>query len=212
VSRKDNQVVSDVTAKSFAGRRTPATIARAMNDHDTPLAHLLRHLDLERLDRDLFLGDPGRGEGALFGGFVAAQAVVAAGRTAAPRTLHPVHAYFLRPGRHGVPIRFAVDRVRDGRTYSTRAVVAHQSGEAIFTLAANFTELEEGIAHQTAMPQAPDPQGLPDWEDLRAQLLGDVSKRRPDGAVEVRVCDPDSPDPNVKLPAYRRVWLKPRGT
>jgi acyl-CoA thioesterase II len=184
----------------------------------TPLARLLRRLDVEQLDRDLFVGRPGKGEGALFGGFVAAQAVVAAGRTVsdptvAARCLHSLHGYFLRPGRHSVPIRFLVDRIRDGRTFSTRTVVAHQSGEAIFTLSANFTRPEDGIAHQEEpAPDAPAPDGLPDWEDLRAQLLGDPSKRRPDGPVEVRVCDPDSPDPNVKLPARRRVWLRPRGT
>ncbi len=178
----------------------------------TPLSRLLRRLDLEPLDRDLFLGHPGKGEGALFGGLVAAQAVIAAGRTAGARTLHSLHAYFLRPGRHGVPIRFLVDRIRDGRTFATRSVVAHQAGEAIFNLAANFTVAEEGMAHQEQrMPDAPDPEGLPDWEDLRAQLLGDPSKRRPDGAIEVRVCDPDSTDPDVKLPARRRVWVRPRG-
>jgi acyl-CoA thioesterase-2 len=161
----------------------------------------------------MFIGQSGKGEGALFGGFVAAQAVVAAGRTVVDRALHSLHGYFLRRGAHGVPIRFVVDRVRDGRTFSTRTVVAHQAGEPIFTLSANFTAPEEGIAHQDPMPPgAPDPHGLPDWEDLRAVLLGDPSKRRPDGPIEVRVCDPDSPDPAVQLPARRRVWLRPRGT
>lgn len=184
----------------------------------TPLGRLLRRLDVQQLDRDLFLGHPGKGEGALFGGFVAAQAVMAAGRTVTDRTvahrsLHSLHGYFLRPGRHSVPIRFLVDRIRDGRTFSTRSVVAHQSGEAIFNLSANFTAPEEGIAHQEQPPpDAPAPDGLLDWEDIRAQLLGDPSARRPDGPIEVRVCDPDSPDPNVKLPARRRVWLRPRGT
>jgi acyl-CoA thioesterase II len=178
----------------------------------TPLARLIRRLNVEQLDRDIFLGHPGRGEGALFGGMVAAQAVMAAGRTVTERTLHSLHGYFLRPGKHGVPIRFLVDRIRDGRTFATRSVVAHQSGEAIFNLSASFTKPEEGLAHQEGRaPEAPDPDGLPDWEDLRATLLGDPSKRRPDGPIEVRVCDPDSPDPNVRLPARRRVWIRPRG-
>jgi len=179
----------------------------------TPLARLIRRLNLEGLDHDLFLGHSGKGDGALFGGFVAAQAVVAAGRTVSDRALHSLHGYFLRPGRHGVPIRFLVDRIRDGRTFSTRSVVAHQAGEAIFNLSANFTKPEEGLAHQeTRMPDAPRPDGLLDWEDLRAQLLGDAGKRRADGPIEVRVCDPDSPEPGVKLPARRRVWMRPRGT
>jgi len=178
----------------------------------TPLARLLRRLDLAQLDHDLFLGHPGKGEGTLFGGLVAAQAVVAAGRTVSDRALHSLHGYFLRPGRHAVPIRFLVNRVRDGRTFATRTVVAHQAGEAIFTVSADFTRPEDGIAHQESVaPEAPEPDGLPDWEDLRAILLGDPSKRRPDGPVEVRVCDPDSPEPQVKLPARRRVWIRPRG-
>jgi acyl-CoA thioesterase-2 len=178
-----------------------------------PVDRLLRRLDLEAAGRDAFVGHPGRGQGALFGGFVAAQAVVAAGRTVADRPLDSLHAYFLRPGRHAQPIRYTVQRVRDGRSFSTRAVVARQADTAILTLSANFATREDGIAHQEeAPPNAPGPEGLPDWEDLRAALLGDPQKRRPDGPVEVRVCDPDSPDPAVRLPARRRVWLRPRGT
>jgi acyl-CoA thioesterase II len=180
-------------------------------DASGPLRRLLRRLDLERLDRDLFVGRSGRGEGALFGGFVAAQAVVAAGRTVAERNVHSLHGYFLRPGQHGVPIRYVVDRIRDGRTFATRRVVAHQTSEAIFNCAVSFTKPEAGISHQDRMPEAPPPDDLPDWEDLRAQLLGDPSKRRADGPLDVRVCDPDSPDPSVKLPARRRIWLRPRG-
>jgi acyl-CoA thioesterase-2 len=176
-----------------------------------PLARLVQRLDLEQPERDVFRGHPGRGEGTLFGGLVAAQAIVAAGRTVGDRTLHSLHAYFLRRGKHNVPIRFAVDRVRDGRTFATRSVVAQQGDEAIFILSANFTKAEGGLAHQDHMPDAPDPGGLPDWEDLRARLLGDPTQRRPDGPIEVRVCDPDSPEPNVILPARRRVWLRPRG-
>ena len=84
---------------------------------ESSLEELLRNLDLERLDADLFLGQPGAGEGRLFGGMVAAQCVVAAGRTVPEgRRLHSLHSYFLRPGRHDVPIRFVVDPIRDGRS------------------------------------------------------------------------------------------------
>ena len=175
-----------------------------------PLAGLLRRLNLTQHDDNLFVGLPGKGEGALFGGMVAAQSTVAAGRTVTDRALHSLHGYFLRPGRHGVPIHFSVDRIREGRTFSTRSVVARQEGEAIFNLSADFTRPEDGIAHQDPMPAAPDPSALPDWEDLRAQLLGGA--RRQDGPVEVRVCDPDSTEPGVKLAARRRVWMRPRGT
>jgi acyl-CoA thioesterase-2 len=182
------------------------------NSGNGPLAGLLRRLDLEGVEADVFLGHSGGGEGALFGGFVAAQAVVAAGRTVAERPLDSLHAYFLRPGRHATPIRYAVDRVRDGRSFSTRTVTAHQGAEIIFTMTANFAAPEDGIAHQEqAIPDAPAPESLPEWEDLRAHLLGGPQNRRPDGPIEVRVCDADSPNAAVKLPARRRVWLRPRG-
>ncbi len=175
-----------------------------------PLAALLDRLTgVESLDRDLYLGMPERGEGALFGGFVAAQTVMVAGRTVEDGALHSLHAYFLRPGRHDVPIRYVVDRIRDGRTFTTRRVVAHQGGEAIFNLSASFARPEPGISHQDPAPEAPPPDDLPDWEDARVRILGDPDKRRPDGPVEARLCDP--PHPERKLPARQRVWMRPRG-
>src|SRR5688572_33004288 len=94
------------------------------------LAGLIKLLDLEALDRDLFLGSPGKGDGRLFGGLVAAQCVMAAYRTVEAGNLHSLHAYFVRPGGHDKPIRYVVDRIRDGRTFTTRDVVAYQAGEA----------------------------------------------------------------------------------
>jgi acyl-CoA thioesterase-2 len=168
---------------------------------------LLTQLDLEKLDADLFLGDPGGGSGRLFGGMVAAQSVIAAGRTVPEdRQLHSLHGYFLRPGRHGVPIRFVVDRIRDGRSFTTRRVKAHQAGEAIFNLSASFAVPEEGISHQDAMPDAPDPETQPDWEDVRAEAIGDATARRFDSAVEVRVCDP----PDAHKEPRQRNWLRVR--
>ncbi len=181
--------------------------------HPDPLGQLVALLDLDPLDRDLFLGEPEPGSGgAMFGGFVASQAVMAVGRTVDEGShLHSLHAYFLRPGRHDLPIRYVVHRIRDGRTFTTRRVVAHQGGEAIFNLSASFARPEDGIAHQDEMPESPAPDGLPDWEDERVRITGDESQRRPDGPVEVRFVDPDSPDPGVKLPPWRRVWMRPRG-
>jgi acyl-CoA thioesterase-2 len=176
---------------------------------ESPLEVLLACLDLETLDADLFLGDPGPGQGRLFGGMVAAQSVIAAGRTVdAERGLHSLHAYFLRPGRHDAPIRFVVDRIRDGNTFTTRRVVAHQAGEAIFNLDASFARPEEGIAHQDAMPDAPPPESLPDWEEVRAEMLRDPSLARAKSPVEVRMCDPLTPDPS---PARQRNWMRVRG-
>ena len=177
-----------------------------------PQDELVALLGLEALDRDLFLGDPGRGEGRLFGGTVAAQSVMAASRTAPPeRELHSLHAYFLRPGSHDAPIRFVVDRIRDGRSFTTRRVKAHQGGEPIFNMSASFKVPESGIEHQSEMPEAPDPETVETWEDMRARLLGDESERRRESALEVRMVDPLSTEPAPDSRAQQRVWMRLRG-
>jgi acyl-CoA thioesterase-2 len=174
---------------------------------ESPLDELLRNLDLESLDADLYLGHPGAGSGRLFGGMVAAQSVVAAGRTVEPRRrLHSLHAYFLRPGRHDAPLRFSVDRIRDGRTFTTRRVKVFQAGEAIFNLSASFCLPEEGIAHQDPAPQVPGPEGLEDWEVLRARVQ--PLAPRFESPVEVRMIDPWTDAPS---PARQRNWMRVRG-
>jgi acyl-CoA thioesterase-2 len=178
----------------------------------TPLDRLLAQLELDRLDRDLFLGDPGKGESRLFGGLVAAQSVVAAYRTVGEGEIHSLHAYFLRPGRHGVPIRYVVYRIRDGRTFTTRDVVAHQGGEAIFNLSCSFTKPEEGISHAEPPPDLPGPDGLPEWEFVRPDRHEDremIRRWERQSAVEVRTVDPDGP-PAGDIPR-RRVWMRVKG-
>jgi acyl-CoA thioesterase-2 len=178
---------------------------------EAPLAELLRLLDLEVLDRDLYLGDPGEGKGRLFGGMVAAQCVTAAGRTVAEgRMLHSLHGYFLRPGRHDVPIRMLVDRIRDGRTFTTRRVKAHQGGEAIFNMSASFARPEEGISHQAPAPDAPGPEGLPEWEEMRATSLGDAAERRR-SPIELRTLDPPPTAAGERSPPHQRNWMRVRG-
>jgi acyl-CoA thioesterase-2 len=178
-------------------------------EEDTPIGRLLSRLDLDERDRDLFMGTPGRGRGRLFGGFVAAQATLAAGRTVEESVLHSLHAYFMRPGAHDKPIRYLVDRIRDGRTYTTRRVVAHQGGEAILNLAASFTRPEEGITHQDPMPDVPPPEELPDWDDLREERTGVRGEIQP---LELRACEPEEEfRPGRPRPALRRVWMRPRG-
>ncbi len=174
------------------------------------LDRLLALLTLDALDHDLFLGDTPRGDGRLFGGLVAAQATMAALRTVEfERMLHSLHAYFLLPGHHGVPIRFVVHRIRDGRSFATRRVVAYQAGEAIFNLSCSFARPEEGISHQVDAPEAPGPDGLPDWEELRARMLSRPDAVRPQ-PIEVRVCDPDDPEGHPQPPS-KRVWMRPAG-
>jgi acyl-CoA thioesterase-2 len=177
-----------------------------------PLDHLLASLDLEALDADLYLGDPGPGEGRLFGGMVAGQSVIAAGRTVpGDRALHSLHAYFLRPGRHDVPLRFVVDRIRDGRSFTTRRVKVHQAGEAIFNMSASFARPEQGISHQEAMPEAPPPESLEDWEVLRARMMRDPAAVR-HGPVEGRLGDGyDFDDPERRYEPRQRNWLRVKG-
>jgi acyl-CoA thioesterase-2 len=172
---------------------------------------VLRCLELETLDDDLFLGDPGPGEGRLFGGMVAAQSVIAAYRTVeASRRLHSLHSYFLRPGRHQSPIRFLVDRIRDGRTFTTRRVVAHQAGEAIFSLEASFAIPEPGIEHQDAMPTAPPPQECEDSELARLRKLGEEWIHHPINAVELRFARAWNETAVPTEPA-QRYWMRARG-
>ncbi|GHE96635.1 acyl-CoA thioesterase II [Streptomyces spiralis] len=126
------------------------------------LQSLLDLLDLERIEQDIFRG---KSRSAVvprvFGGQVAAQALVAAGRTVPEdRHAHSLHAYFLRPGDPGAPIVYTVDRIRDGRSFTTRRVVAVQHGQPIFHLSASFQTYEEGLDHQAPMPPAPDPATL----------------------------------------------------
>jgi acyl-CoA thioesterase II len=151
---------------------------------------LLRRLDLEPAGTDRFHGLPGRGEGRVFGGMLLAQGLVAAGRTIGDGAPHALHAQFLRAGRHGLAVEWEVERVRDGWQFASRAVVGRQAGAAIIRLAVSFTGPRKGLAHQDPMPDAPPPEDLPDWEDVRVRILGDPAARRAPGPLEVRECDP----------------------
>ncbi|MEU3599395.1 acyl-CoA thioesterase II [Streptomyces sp. NPDC006798] len=131
---------------------------------------LLELLDLEQIERDIFRGlSRPTIVPRVFGGQVAAQALVAAGRTVPPdRTAHSLHAYFLRMGDPGAPIVYTVDRIRDGFSFTTRRVVAVQHGRPIFHLSASFQLYEEGLEHQAPMPPAADPESLPTAGDMLA--------------------------------------------
>ena len=175
-----------------------------------PLARLVRGLDLEEIRADVFRARTGAGTERLFGGLLLAQTVIAAGRTVeGGRHLHSLHASFLRPGRSRVPLELVVERLRDGRSFSARRITGTQSRDVTIVATASFTTPSEGIAHQDPMPEAPVPEGLPDWEDLRAAALG--TARRSDVAIELRVCDADPKERGERLQAYRRVWIRPRG-
>ncbi|MGW4030500.1 acyl-CoA thioesterase [Streptomyces sp. NPDC004838] len=151
------------------------------------LDELLDLLDLERIEQDIFRG---RSRPAViprvFGGQVAAQALVAAGRTVPEeRTAHSLHAYFLRIGDPGAPIVYTVDRIRDGRSFTTRRVVAVQHGQPIFHLSASFQTYEEGLEHQASMPDTPAPETLP----TAAETLPDYAEHFIDAGVADRLLE-----------------------
>ncbi len=137
------------------------------------LDFLVNLLDLEPIEVNIFRGtQPDEERQRVFGGQVASQALMAAGCTVESGRVHSLHSYFLRPGDPTVPILYEVDRIRDGRSFTTRRVSAIQHGRAIFTLACSFHAEEKGIEHQFVMPDVPDPESLPtlperlvDWRE-----------------------------------------------
>jgi acyl-CoA thioesterase-2 len=125
------------------------------------LDFLVNLLDLEPIEVNIFRGTQPREERQrVFGGQVAGQALMAAGRTVDHGRVHSLHSYFLRPGDPNVPILYEVDRIRDGRSFTTRRVVAIQHGRAIFNMSASFHDHEVGLEHQFPMPEVPDPETL----------------------------------------------------
>jgi acyl-CoA thioesterase-2 len=133
---------------------------------------LLDSLDLEELDLNLFRGrSPQAGWQRVFGGQVIGQALVAAVRTVEGRPPHSMHAYFILPGDPKVPIIYDVDRIRDGKSFTTRRVTARQHGHPIFSMLVSFHTDEAGLAHQAKMPDVPMPEDLPAEQDVRRKML-----------------------------------------
>jgi acyl-CoA thioesterase-2 len=175
---------------------------------------LIGILDLEELEVNIFRGrSPDEKRQRVFGGQVAGQALVAAGRTVARGAVHSLHAYFLRPGDPAKPILYEVDRIRDGRTFTTRRVVAIQHGKAIFNLAASFQPDEVGPEHQIDMPDAPDPDSLPGVEERIARMkdslpqeaLEWLTRGRP---IDVRPVVAGNPFKPTKRPPRQLVWIR----
>ncbi len=139
------------------------------------LDRLVALLDLDRIEDNIFRGiSPPDSPVRVFGGQVAGQALIAAGRTVAPeRNVHSLHGYFIRPGDPQVPIVYDVDRIRDGQSFTTRRVVAIQHGKAMFSLAASFQLPEHGLEHANGIPEVPPPEQLDDWATW-ARRGGDI--------------------------------------
>src|SRR5438105_997225 len=136
------------------------------------LQTVLDILDLEQLEVNLFRGrSPQVGWQRVFGGQVIGQALVAACRTVEGRPPHSMHAYFLLAGDPRVPIIYEVDRIRDGKSFTTRRVIAIQHGQAIFSMAVSFHRDEPGMSHQAKMPDVPKPEELPSEAEIKERVL-----------------------------------------
>ena len=176
---------------------------------------LLALLDLERIEVNIFRGvSPEEDRQRVYGGQVAGQALVAAGRTVEPEFhVHSLHAYFLRAGDPGVPIIYEVDRIREGRSYVTRRVLAVQHGRPIFGLSASFGLAEDGYDHQFPMPEGlPGPESLPDFKERMAPIkdrLGDWYDRP--RAIDTRYCEAGPWERRDNMPPFQNVWLKANG-
>jgi acyl-CoA thioesterase-2 len=179
------------------------------------LDELVKLLALERIEENLFRGQSqDLGWGTVFGGQVLGQSLSAAVQTVTPeRHVHSMHAYFLRPGDVHKPIVYDVDRIRDGSSFTTRRVVAIQSGHAIFNMAASFQKSEPGFEHQDAMPEAPAPESLRTEQELAAAIVERLPRVFRERAVaerpfEFRPVIVGDPLTSTPQPAQRMVWLR----
>ena len=178
---------------------------------------LLSILDLEPLEHNLFRGlSPQVGWQRVFGGQVIGQALVAAARTVEGRAAHSLHAYFMRPGDPTVPIIYEVDRIRDGKSFATRRVVAIQHGQAIFSMSASFQVEEAGLDHQLPMPIVPPPEELPSETELKALFLESAPEpvRRyweRERALELRPVDLRHYVSREPLAPVQQVWIRATG-
>ncbi|MEX0427044.1 acyl-CoA thioesterase [Nocardioides sp. DS6] len=178
------------------------------------VASLVRLLDLEEIDLDLFRGAPAPNErGRAFGGQVASQSLMAAIRTAGEGLhVHSMHAYFLLPGDPLKPIVYDVERIRDGRSFQTRRVAARQHGRDIFYMTANFQKHEVGFEHQDTMPEVIPPQAGVDMLKLMAkgESAEGAALAREWAAVEMRAVGNSQLglEADPARPSQQRVWLR----
>lgn len=180
------------------------------------MTFLLERLRIEPKSEHTFVGSSAPApHGRLFGGHVAAQALLAAGQTVEGLLPHSLHAYFLRPGSASEPIEHEVQLVRDGKSFATRSVSSRQNGEVIFTLQCSFHRGEQGPEHQIEMPDVPPP-------DQCVELERYLGERRSAGAtdtrsaaalrpIEVRLVQPPEATDERARTHLQRVWMRARG-
>ena len=172
---------------------------------------LIKLLDLEPIEEDIFRGvSPQEDRQRVFGGQVAGQALVAATRTVEDRSVHSLQAYFIRPGDVAAPLVYLVERVRDGRSFSTRRVTAIQHGQPIFAMSASFHKEEEGFEHQTDLPAGiPDPEELEPfvWEGFPVDDEGRMIR-----PIELRYVTGSPAERGQSREPRLQVWLRATGT
>jgi acyl-CoA thioesterase II len=178
------------------------------------LATLISLLDLEATGVDTYRGHGhGGSRPRMFGGHVAGQSLMAAGRTVTGMAAHSLHAYFLRPGDPNLPIEFEVSRPRDGRSFATRSVVASQNGEAILMASMSFHVGEHGFEHQRSAPAVPPPAACITWEEWMAPRLAQLSEERRlrmirDRPIEIRLIDPVDASHPQPAGFEQRFWCR----
>jgi acyl-CoA thioesterase-2 len=177
------------------------------------LDFLLRLLDLETIEVNVYRGThPAESRQRTFGGQVAAQALMAAGRTVTGTRVHSLHSYFLRPGDTSTPILYEVDAIRDGKSFTTRRVVAIQHGKAIYNMQASFHNAELGVEHQIAMPDVPAPETiLPLADRLQNEIAEDDEWFERQHPIDQRFIGELPWSPTRSRDPYQRLWIKADG-
>lgn len=179
------------------------------------LQQVMNHLELEKLDENLYRSaSANEGWFRVYGGQVLAQALLSASHTVPDdRHVHSLHAYFLRPGDLKHPIIYQVDRIRDGRSFTTRRIVAIQHGKAILNMSASFQIPEEGLSHQIDMPDVPPPEACADRKQMAERFRGQISEDLLDRfsrqfAVDLRHVDINSLFDNTPKAPNTSVWFR----
>ncbi len=180
------------------------------------LRDIIDLLDVERIEENLYRGRNAAESEHVFGGQVLAQAIAAAYRTIGEqRQLHSIHAYFLRPGDWNAPILYEVDRIRDGKSFTTRRIAAIQHGRAIFSMSSSWQRDEPGLEHSVPMPDVPSPESLRSDKEAYAQ----IAKTRPEvqrfayrfDAIDSRQVENILMGNTSQMhPPYKHTWLKTR--
>ncbi len=189
----------------------------SQDNRNSAVEELVALLDLDAIEVNIFRGvSPKDRSQRVFGGQVLGQALVAAHRTVEARSCHSLHAYFLVPGDPKVPILYEVDRSRDGKSFSTRRVVAIQHGRQIFHMSASFQVDETGFEHQIDAPVVPAPDSLPSEDEMRRKVAHLVPEEhrerflRPQ-PIELRSADRADIFHPEKRPPHQSVWVKATG-